>query len=127
MSFAFNPDEGLIRVEAVVEGPTGDIRVSLALDTGAVETVIGDSALRLAGFDPSSAAQQVQATAATGVVSVSRLPVKRLSALGQECFDFPVLAHTLPTSAGVDGLLGLDFIRGKTLKIDFRAGLIDLQ
>jgi hypothetical protein len=127
MSFAFDPDDGLILVAAVVEGPIKDTQVSLALDTGAVDTVISDAILLLVGYDPPLAAQQVQATTATGVVSVPRLPVSRLSALGQDRVNFPVLAHTLPPSAGVHGLLGLDFCRGKELKINFRTGLIDLQ
>jgi hypothetical protein len=36
--------------------------------------------------------------------------------------NFPVLGHTLPPSAGVDGLLGLDFLRGQSLTLDFRSG-----
>jgi len=38
--------------------------------------------------------------------------------------DFPVLGHTSPPSAGVDGLIGLDFFRDRNLLIDFRAGQI---
>jgi hypothetical protein len=37
---------------------------------------------------------------------------------------FSVLAHTLPPSAGVDGLLGLDFLRGQVLTVDFRSGRV---
>jgi len=43
-------------------------------------------------------------------------------ALGHERAGFPVLAHTLPPSAGVDGLLGLDFFHNLSLTIDFRGG-----
>jgi aspartyl protease family protein len=126
MSFPFNPNDDLIRVDAVVEGLGGPADVVLPLDTAAVDSVISDAYLVAIGYDPTQAPEQVQAIAATGMVSVPRLPVMRLSALGQDRVDFPVLAHTLPPSAVVDGLLGLDFLRGKTLKIDFQAGLIDL-
>jgi hypothetical protein len=47
-------------------------------------------------------------------------------AMGQERTDFPVLAHTLPPSASVDGLLGLDFLRRQIVTIDFRRGIISL-
>ena len=50
----------------------------------------------------------------------------KISALGQDRIDFPVLAHTLPPGAGVDGLLGLDFFRGQFLTLDFRTGQITL-
>jgi hypothetical protein len=37
-----------------------------------------------------------------------------------------VLAHTLPVSASVHGLLGLDFLRDGVLTIDFVAGQVSL-
>lgn len=37
-----------------------------------------------------------------------------------------VVAHTLPPSATVDGLLGLDFLRERLLTVDFRVGSISL-
>jgi hypothetical protein len=52
--------------------------------------------------------------------------LQKLTTLGQERFNFPVLAHTLPPSTGVDGLLGLDFFRGLRLTIDFQSGQIQL-
>ena len=61
-----------------------------------------------------------------GVESVPRLILTRLTALGQHRFGFPVLSHPLPPEAGVDGLLGLDFLRGQLLTLDFRGGLITL-
>jgi hypothetical protein len=39
---------------------------------------------------------------------------------------FAILGLTLPPTAGVDGVLGLDFLRGLTLTIDFRLGEITL-
>jgi hypothetical protein len=38
-----------------------------------------------------------------------------------------VLCHTLPPSATVDGVLGLDFFRGYKLAIDFNKGIIDID
>ena len=43
------------------------------------------------------------------------------------CADLAMLGHTLPPSAGIDRLLGLDFLRGQQLGIDFREGVITLQ
>jgi hypothetical protein len=62
-----------------------------------------------------------------GVEFVPRLTIDRLEALGQQRQSIPVLCHTLPPTAPVDGLLGLDFIRGQCLTIDFRAGQITLS
>jgi hypothetical protein len=52
--------------------------------------------------------------------------VNKVSALGLEREAFAVLAHTLPPSANVDGLLGLDYLHGLRLTLDFRSGEIDL-
>ena len=79
------------------------------------------------GYDPALSSDRVQITTGSGVEFVPRLIVKRLVALGSEQTDFSVLCHTLPPSAGVDGLLGLDFLRGNTLRVDFKEGAITLE
>ncbi len=48
------------------------------------------------------------------------------TALGRQRALFSVLVHTLPASPMIDGLLGLDFLRGEILTIDFRAGTLTL-
>jgi hypothetical protein len=62
----------------------------------------------------------------TGATS-SLINLRRIKALGESRSGFGVLCHTLPPSASVDGLLGLDFLRKKELKIDFRKGTIDVR
>jgi hypothetical protein len=78
------------------------------------------------GCDPALAADRAQVTTGSGVEFAARIELKRLTALGQERLGFPVLAHTLPPSVGVDGPLGLNFFRGLRLLIDFRAGELQL-
>jgi hypothetical protein len=80
----------------------------------------------MAGYDPALAPVRVQMTTPSGTEFVPLLTVTRLRALGQDRLAFPILGHTLPPRAGVDGLLGLDFLRGRILKIDFRTGNITL-
>jgi Aspartyl protease len=124
MSFPFNPQQGLLLVQAVLDGPTGTATLRMALDTGATGTLISSAILVAVGYDPSAAPQRIQVTTGSGVEFVPILPVTRLDALGQQRVGFPVLAHTLPPSAAVDGLIGLDFLRGSLLRIDFRQGQI---
>ena len=78
------------------------------------------------GYDPALAPTRVQVTTGSGVEYVPRVTLNHILALGQERVDFSVLGHTLPPSAGVDGLLGLDFLRGQNLTVDFRAGRVNL-
>ncbi len=78
------------------------------------------------GYDPSLSPDRVQVTTGSGVEYAPRVNITRFRALGQERMAFPVLSHTLPPSAGIDGLLGLDFLRGQRLEIDFVRGLISV-
>jgi predicted aspartyl protease len=126
MSPTFDPHQGLIIVHAEIVGLSGSAILQLALDTGATTTVINSGMLLSIGYDPALSADRVQITTGSGVEFVPRLVVKRLSALGRELADVSVLSHTLPPSAGVDGLLGLDFFRGTMLGIDFKVGSISL-
>ncbi|MBI2917359.1 MAG: retroviral-like aspartic protease family protein [Chloroflexi bacterium] len=99
----------------------------LALDTGATATMINVAPLTAIGYDPSLAPDRVQVTTGSGVEYAPLLRVTRIKSIGQERLDFPVLAHTLPPSASIDGLLGLDFLRRQMLQIDFRQGTIILN
>jgi predicted aspartyl protease len=127
VSFAFDAQHGLIIVRAELWGPTGSGVLRLALDTGATSTLVNVALLVAIGYDPALTPARLQVTTGSGVEYVPRIVLQRVFALGQEHSGFPVLAHTLPPSAGVDGLLGLDFLRSLNLSIDFRAGQVTLD
>ncbi len=114
-------------MHAEVFGPAGSIVLRLALDTGATATMISAGPLTAVGYDPSLAAGRIQVTTGSGVVFVPRIEVIRLSALGHNRRAFPVLSHTLASSAGIDGLLGLDFVRGYQLTVNFKSGQLGLR
>ena len=124
MSHRFDPREGLIVVPARLFGPAGDAVVRLALDTGATDTLINAEVLMLLGYDPATAPDRLQVTTGSSIEFCARLAVDRLEALGRTLTGFPVPCHTLPPSARLDGLLGLDFFRGCYLGIDLRNGEI---
>lgn len=126
MSFLFDPQQGLIIVHAELWGPSGSGVLRLALDSGATGTVVNVGMLVAIGYDPALIPGRVQITTGSGIEFVPRVILDRINALGHERSRFPVLGHTLPPSAGVDGLLGLDFFRGQSLIIDFRAGQLTL-
>jgi predicted aspartyl protease len=127
MSTPFDPTRGLIVVAAKIHGPTSFRAVQLALDTGASLTTINADILALLGYDPAVSTDRLRMTTGSGVEFVPRLPIDRLETLGQQRIGFPIVAHTLPPSASVDGLLGLDFLRGQELLIDFRNGWVTLK
>ena len=127
MTFPFDAKLGLIVVQVEIMGPSGSAILSLALDTGATATLVNQSRLMQLGYDPAAQPDRLQITTGSGVEFVPRITVNKIAALGQERTTFPVLGHTLPPSAGVDGLLGLDFFQDQELVIDFRTSEISLS
>jgi predicted aspartyl protease len=126
MSFPFTPQQGLVIVNAEVTGPSGKAVLRLALDTGATNSLINTAPLVALGYDPALAPTRVQITTGSGVEFVPSITLSKITALGQDQAAFPVLCHTLPPSATVDGLLGLDFLRGRILTLNFQNGQITL-
>jgi hypothetical protein len=126
MSFPFNALQGPIFVEATLSGPLGRVALRLILDTGATTTLIRSTPLIAVGYDPDAAIDRVQVTMGNSVEMVPRLFLNRFSALGHHRLGLSVLSHALPPSAGIDGLLGLDFLRGLVLTIDFQNGQLSL-
>ena len=126
MSFTFDPESGLVVVNAEISGPSGAAVLRVALDTGASRTLINAAILTATGYDPALAPERFQVTTGSGIEYVPRVFIDEMSALGQKRSAFPVLCHTLPPSAGVDGVLGVDFLREQVLTIDFRNGTIDV-
>jgi gag-polyprotein putative aspartyl protease len=123
---AFMPGSGPILVEARATGPVKGANLKLVLDTGATTSLISLTTLLLLGIDPNQPLRRLQMTNGSSVQVVPVVMLTLLSALGQHRIGFPVIAHALPKSPGVDGLLGLDFLRGQVLTIDFKACWIDL-
>ncbi len=127
MSFSFNPAFGLVIVQAKLFGPSGTATLNLALDAGASRTLVNEDLLISLGYNLTDAVGHSNMTTGSKVEPVALISVNQIIALGQERTSLIVVAHTLPPSASVDGLLGLDFLRGLNLNIDFRQGLITLS
>jgi hypothetical protein len=130
MSTPFNPARGLIVVDVQLRGPAGDRSARLALDTGSTQTLVRRSILARIGYagadGADAAASRRHITTASGTLSVPEVMVQKVTALGLTRWGFPILSHTLPAAQQVDGVLGLDFLRGRRLTIDFRGGQINL-
>ncbi len=97
----FDPDDDLIIVKARVFGKHGDRLLNLALDTAASHT-------------------HVQPDKEPGYM----LRVRRFESLGFGFNDFLIHVHDLPTGFGIDGLLGLSFLKRFNYEIRSSEGRI---
>jgi hypothetical protein len=76
------------------------------------------------GYDPAVSQERIRITTGSGVEFTSRIQVKKVEIVGRALENFSVLCHTLPSTALIDGVLGLDFFRGVRLVIDLKKGII---
>ena len=120
MSVPFQPEYGLIIVPVSLAGPKVSGSIRCALDTGSTDTLISTVVLELLGYDVASTANFVDVTTASGSQLAPQVAIQGIRALGFDRKDFTILGLTLPPTAGVDGLLGLDFLRGLSPNVDFR-------
>lgn len=116
-----------IVVRGRIAGDGEERSVAFLLDAGATYTVVRPSLIDKVGAEPLGDEFSQTIVTASRLESARRYRCSWLAALGQRRDDFLILAHDLPLSAPVDGLLGLDFFRDHRLAIDFRAGTIDLD
>jgi len=124
MKITFDPTQGLIVIPTRLHGLCADTILRLALDTGATGSMVNWDVAVLLGYDPASAEERIQVTTGSGVEFAPRIVIKKIELLGRALENFPILCHTLPPTATVDGLLGLDFFRGVRLVVDLRAGIV---
>ena len=90
-------------------------------------TTIHPQVLQTAGYVLSQSSPRLRIATASAIESVPTTNVQAIDALSAQASAIRVLIHVLPPSAGVDGLLGLNFFRGRRLTIDFRVGSIALE
>ena len=93
----------------------GDTIAHLALDTGATGSLVNWDIAVLLGYDPAATRERIRVTTGSSVEFAPQIVVQRVEALGRERTGFPIVCHTLPPSAAVDGVLGLDFFQGTRL------------
>jgi hypothetical protein len=120
----FDPTDSLIIVTARVWGPHGDKQLSLALDTAATQTHVIPEFLDEIGYGPQYGDRITSVTSAIGDEPGYMMPVMRLSALGFELTDFRIHVHDLPETLGIQGLLGLSFLRRFNYEIRSAEGRI---
>jgi predicted aspartyl protease len=107
----FDPDDDLIIVKARVFGRRSSHRLSLALDTAASHTHITPDIIDDLGYSPAEGEAITSVRSAIGKELGYTLRVKHFESLGFGVDDFLVHVHDLPPGFGIDGLLGLSFLK----------------
>jgi predicted aspartyl protease len=119
---------GLLYLRAAVgDGVSTPVIARLLVDTGSSFTVISNRVLQSARCEMPQTPRIISITAAGGVIRVPRLQVPLFSALGRSQSSYEVVALDLPSSAGVDGLLGIDFLTLCGAMIDVKRSQVVIE
>lgn len=104
--------KNLLRTPATVGGRAkGDyVRVQLLVDTGASFTILPVQALKALGYDVNHPIRYQKIMTGNGTINAPVVTVSWFNCLGQSIKDFEVIAHKIPGSLKVGGLLGMDFL-----------------
>lgn len=123
--FDLEGEDSLIKVDAEL----GHSDFALALDTGATHTVIDLTVMYMNGFSLKDAIRSVEFETAKGTVLAYIFKVKNLKALGLNRKNIEVASYDFMGNnvlLDIDGVLGLDFLKGKELTISFKNFTISL-
>ncbi len=125
----YDPSASVIVVDLLLESANGSssLLIPVVLDTGASYTLVATDILVQLGYDPANPLLERQRIiTGSGIEYAPRITVRSATAIGQKITDLEVLSHDLPANSGVDGLLGLNFLRHFKLTVRSRRGIIEL-
>lgn len=122
----FDPDSGVIWLEVVIHGPRGARPAGFLLDTGAFRTSIDVNITDELGYGAHLGRHNIRTIGAGAPIPGYVLPVQRLEVMGLVLEDFDIICEDIEPEAGIDGLIGMDVIRGHVLTIDAIEGTVTL-
>ena len=124
---AFDPEGELIIVASKIWGRDGYKDLSLAIDTGSASTMITSEVIEDIGYNPRDGLDITSVRSAIGTERGYTLKVARFATLGFEFEDFVVHVFDLPVGFGIDGLIGLSFLKNFDYEIRSIVGRIRVR
>ncbi|MGH8584057.1 MAG: retroviral-like aspartic protease family protein [Gammaproteobacteria bacterium] len=125
----YDPSAPVIVIDLLLESSAGSssLLIPVVLDTGASFTVVATDILVQLGYDPANPLLERQRiVTGSGIEYAPRITVRSATAIGQKVTRLEILCHDIPAESGVDGLLGLNFLRHFKLTLRPHKGIIEL-
>ncbi|MEK7550873.1 MAG: retropepsin-like aspartic protease [Patescibacteria group bacterium] len=125
-SLKFNPNQNIIVLETKIWGTSLATTAQLVFDTGASLVILPWKIVTALGIkiDPT---KTIQTTTASSVETATIITIPKISVLGQEVKNVKAIVKDLPEGSGVDGLLGLSYIKNFNVEINFKTGELTLN
>lgn len=123
-SFDRPTEDSLIEFTAHLDGKS----LTMVLDTGATHTVVDFGALIKEGYRLSDTQGLVFIETANGLITANKFRIKELTCLGITRKDFEVSSFLFDDpQENVKGIVGLDFLQGLEICLDFRNGSVTVK
>jgi len=107
-------------------GPTGVREIDMILDTGAVYTVIAWDVAKDIGYDPAVSLLRMPIVTANGVIEAPMITIDAIQVAELRVQNVEVICHDIPEIAGIEGLLGLSFLRHFRTVVDYTTGNLEI-
>ena len=113
--------------QVLIDGPLGRRGIDMILDTGATYTSISWSVALDIGYDPAVSPRRVSTITANGIIELPLITVDRMEIEGVKAENIDVTCQDIPELAGVEGLLGLSFLRNFRTVIDYKSSFLEID
>lgn len=110
-----------------INGPAGSREIDMVLDTGAVYTVIAWDVARDIGYDPAVSEKRLHVITANGVIEAPAITVQSIEIEDIYAKDVDVICHDIPEIVGIEGLLGLSFLKHFSILMDFKRKILEIK
>jgi len=109
-------------LEVKFVGEKGSCIMEAALDTGSTYTIIPWKIAKKLGYHPELAEERANIITASGTELTPLITIKAIEVLGSIKENVKVACHDLPPQATISVLLGFDFLKGFSTRLDFKDG-----
>lgn len=120
----FDPRAGIILIETRISARL-DTTAQLVFDTGATYCMLPWNIVTKIGVDIDQE-KTIQTTTASTVETSPLVNIPKMTVMGQTIKNVRCIVRDLPPMSGVDGLLGLSFLKFFNIEINFEEGFIEL-
>jgi clan AA aspartic protease (TIGR02281 family) len=109
-----------------INGPAGFREIDMVLDTGAVYTVIAWDVAKDIGYDPAISERRMPIITANGVIEAPLITVESIHIVDLRSDAVDIICYDIPEITGIEGLLGLSFLKHFRTLIDYTTGVLKI-
>ena len=124
----FNPQGNLLGFYCDARYGQTHARLWMALDTGASLVTVAEARLAALGYDLANVTNMMPFGDASQSHTAPCVTLDSFGIVGADEPDIACLAYTLPPQHGVDGVIGLNYLRRfRRVTLDFDSGVLTLE